>query len=196
MTIEEAKALMQPTAVQHLKDVVAENVVIDTSKKSACDILMSAFCKAVTDETPVIKKSSLNEYFVHMLNGTTNTMSQSKLGELMTLLNERQPEVACVITLYNSDMTDVINEWVFKTPNPTFNGMYEFVIDHFKITPSMIREKLSTVLKQTIANNIAQFCLKYQSTDNHNDMIVSITTITRLVNMMGAIITCEFKEVQ
>ncbi len=195
MTIEEARALMQPTAVQHLKDVVAENVVIDVSKKSACDILMSAFCKAVTDENPVIKKSSLNDYFVHMLNGTTNTMSQSKLGDLIALLNEHQPNVVCIFTLYNGDMTDVINEWVFKTNTPTFNGMYEFIIEYFKITPSMIRERLSTVLKQTIANNIAQFTLKYQSTDKHDDMIVSITTITRLVNMMGAIITCEFKEV-
>jgi hypothetical protein len=192
MTLDEAKALMQPTAVQHLKDMVAENVVIDTSKKSACDILMSAFIKAVEDDT--IHKLSLNQGFVNMLNSTTNTMSQSKLEDLMKLLNERQPEIGCVFTLYDGTM-EPIEEWVFKTTNPTFNGMYEYVIKYFQITPSMIREKLSTVLKQTIANNIAQFCLKYQSTDNHDDMVVSITTITRLVNMMNHIITCEFREV-
>ena len=192
MTLDEAKALMQPTAVQHLKDMVAENVVIDTSKKSACDILMSAFIKAVEDDT--IHKLSLNQGFVNMLNSTTNTMSQSKLGDLMKLLNERQPEIGCVFTLYDGTM-EPIEEWVFKTANPTFNGMYEYVIKYFQITPGMIREKLSTVLKQTIANNIAQFCLKYQSTDNHDDMVVSITTITRLVNMMNHIITCEFREV-
>lgn len=192
MTLDEAKALMQPTAVQHLKDMVAENVVIDTSKKSACDILMSAFIKAVKDDT--IHKLSLNQGFVNMLNSTTNTMSQSKLGDLMKLLNERQPEIGCVFTLYDGTM-EPIEEWVFKTPNPTFNGMYEYVINYFQITPGMIREKLSTVLKQTIANNIAQFCLKYQSTTNHDDMVVSVTTITRLVNMMNHIITCEFREV-
>ena len=112
----------------------------------------------------------------------------------MKLLNERQPEIGCVFTLYDGTM-EPIEEWVFKTANPTFNGMYEYVIKYFQITPSMIREKLSTVLKQTIANNIAQFCLKYQSTDNHDDMVVSVTTITRLVNMMNHIITCEFREV-
>ena len=195
MTVEEAKALMQPTAVQHLKDVVAENVVIDVSKKSACDILMAAFCKAVTDDPPVIRKSSLNDYFVNMLNGTTNTMSQSKLGDLFKLLTERQPEIGCVFTLYNGDMTEVINDWIFKTTNPTFNKMFEFVVERFEITPQMIREQLSTVLKQTIANNIAQFTLKYQTSKNHDDMVVSITTITRLVNMTNNIITCEFREV-
>ena len=192
MTLEEAKALMQPTAIQHLKDMVAENVVIDVSKKSACDILMSAFIKAVEDD--VIHKLSLNQAFVNMLNSTTNTMSQSKLGDLMKLLNERQPEIGCVFTLYDGNM-EPIEEWIFKTPNPKFNGMFEYVIAYFNITPAMIREKLAMVLKQTIANNIAQFCLKYQTTDNHDDMVVSVTTITRLVNMMNHIITCEFREV-
>lgn len=192
MTLDEAKALMQPTAIQHLKDMVAENVVIDTSKKSACDILMSAFIKAVEDD--VIHKLSLNQAFVNMLNSTTNTMSQSKLGDLMKLLNERQPEIGCVFTLYDGNM-EPIEEWIFKTPNPKFNGMFEYVITYFNITPAMIREKLAMVLKQTIANNIAQFCLKYQTTDNHDDMVVSVTTITRLVNMMNHIITCEFREV-
>ena len=66
MTVEEAKALMTPTAISHLKDMVSENIIIDTSKKSACDIIMAAMCKAV--ETDVIHKTSLNQQFVNVLN--------------------------------------------------------------------------------------------------------------------------------
>lgn len=193
MTIEEAKKLMNEANLKHLKDMVSENIVIDTSRKSACDIIMSAMCRAVNDG--VIKKTSLNEQFVSILNSTTNTISQSKLGDFLRLMNTKQPDIACVITLYTGDMSEVINEWVFKTPNPTFNHMYEYVIDYFKITPEMIRKDLSKVLKQTIANNVAQFAVKYQLTDNKDELVVSITTITRLVNMTGNIITCEFKEI-
>ena len=62
MTLEEARALMAPSAIQHLKDMVSENIIIDTSKKCACDIIMAAFCKAI--ETDVIHKTSLNDQFV------------------------------------------------------------------------------------------------------------------------------------
>jgi hypothetical protein len=92
-------------------------------------------------------------------------------------------------------MSDVIEEWVYKTANPTFNRLYEFVVDYFKITPEMIRKDMSKVLKQTISNNVAQFTLKYNQTADHDSLVVSITTITRLVNMVGHIITCEFREV-
>lgn len=196
MTLEEAKALMQPTAVQHLNEMVSESIVIDVSKKSACDILMSALCRAVTEEG-VIKKTSLNEYFIKMLNSATNTLSQTKLGDLFELLHTKQPNVVCIFTLWTPNMDDTINEWVFKTTTPTFNAMYEFIIKHFEITPQMIREKLSEKLKHTIANNVAQFALKYSmaSDKERSEYVVSITTITRLVNMMGYIITCEFKEV-
>ena len=193
MTIEEARALMAPSALQHLKDMVNENIVIDTSKKSACDIIMAAFCKAIEDN--VIHKTSLNDQFVGMLNSSTNTMSQTKLGDLLALLNEKQPNIACIITLYTPDMNDVIEEWIFKTPNPSFNKMYEFIMAHFEITPEKIRKEMSKVLKQTIANNVAQFALKYSTSDNTDDMVVSITTITRLVNMMNHIITCQFIEI-
>lgn len=193
MTLEEARALMAPSAIQHLKDMVSENIIIDTSKKCACDIIMSAFCKAV--ETDVIHKTSLNDQFVTMLNSSTNTMSQSKLGELLKTVQAKQPNIACVITLFTPDMSDVIEEWVYKTSNPTFNRLYEYVIEYFKITPEMIRKDMSKVLKQTISNNVAQFTLKYQQTADHDSLVVSITTITRLVNMVGHIITCEFREV-
>jgi hypothetical protein len=193
MTLEEARALMAPSAIQHLKDMVSENIIIDTSKKCACDIIMAAFCKAI--ETDVIHKTSLNDQFVTMLNSSTNTMSQSKLGELLKTVQVKQPNIACVITLFTPDMSDVIEEWVYKTANPTFNRLYEFVIDYFKITPEMIRKDMSKVLKQTISNNVAQFTLKYNQTADHDSLVVSITTITRLVNMVGHIITCEFREV-
>ena len=193
MTLEEAKALMNERSIKALQDMVSENILIDTSKKSACDILMNAFCRAVNEN--VIHKTSLNEYFVKVLNSTTNTLSETKLGDLLTCIHAKQPDMVCIFTLYTPDMTNVIEEWVFKTHTPTFNAMYEFVITHFNITPIMIRTELSKTLKTTIANNLAQFAFKYSQTDNHSDMRVSVTTITRLVNMMGHIITCEFKEV-
>ena len=193
MTVEEAKALMTPTAISHLKDMVSENIIIDTSKKSACDIIMAAMCKAV--EMDVIHKTSLNQQFVNVLNSSTNTISQTKLGDFLALMNQRQPNIACVITLWKPDMSEVMEEWIFKTPNPTFNKTYEYVVDTFHITPDIVRRELSKVLKPTIANNVAQFTMKYATSPNKDELVVSITTITRLVNMVNHIITCEFKEI-
>jgi hypothetical protein len=51
------------------------------------------------------------------------------------------------------------------------------------------------MLKPTIANNIGQFLVRYENrSDDDDDMTVSITTITRLVNMEDHLIMAEFKE--
>jgi hypothetical protein len=92
-------------------------------------------------------------------------------------------------------MGRVLEEWVFTGPIVSFDGIFEYVIKKFDITPQTIREKLSQMLKPTIANNIGQFVSRYLNHDDDDDLVVSITTISRLVNMEGHIILAEFKEV-
>ena len=193
ISLEEAKSLMSEASLDNLKNVVTTKPVINMDKKTSNDILMQALCKAVTDD--VIHDTSLDSKLVKLLNAETNSISQMKLGEVLTSIRKKQPNMACVIQLLTPDMGRVLEEWVFTGPIVSFDGIFEYVIKKFDITPQTIREKLSQMLKPTIANNIGQFVSRYLNHDDDDDLVVSITTISRLVNMEGHIILAEFKEV-
>lgn len=193
ISLEEAKSLMSEASLDNLKNVVTTKPVINMDKKTSNDILMQALCKAVTDD--VIHDTSLDAKLVKLLNAETNSISQMKLGEVLTSIRKKQPNMACVIQLLTPDMGRVLEEWVFTGPIVSFDGIFEYVIKKFDITPQTIREKLSQMLKPTIANNIGQFVSRYLNHDDDDDLVVSITTISRLVNMEGHIILAEFKEV-
>ena len=55
---------------------------------------------------------------------------------------------------------------------------------------------MGEMLKTTIVNNIAQLVSKYNSLEDteKRQLQVSITTISRLVNMNGYMMYAEFKE--
>lgn len=193
ISLEEAKALMTDASLNKLKDIVTVKPTIDMDKKSNNDILMQALCKAIMDG--VIKETSLNAKIVKLLNAETASIAQSKLEEILIQVRKHQPNIACVITLMTSDMSTKLNQWVFTGPIVRFNGMFEYIIDVFSITPVTIREKLSKTLKPTIANNIAQLVSRYEMEPNPEDTVISITTICRLVNMEDHLLMAEFKEV-
>ena len=105
--------------------------------------------------------------------------------------------MCCVITLESADMNTIINQWVFTGPEVYFNKMFEFVIEYFEITPSIVRNKMTTMLKTTIVNNVAQLIAKYTSLtdeDEKKKITISINTIARLVNMSDHILLARFEE--
>lgn len=192
ISLEDAKALMTPDKLEKLKDVVTVKPTINMDKKTANDILMQALCKAVSEN--VIHETSLNGKIVKLLNAETNSISQSKLGEILTCVRKHQPNMACYVSLLTGDMSKTINEWIYIGPDVSFNEMFEYIIDAFNITPGTVREKLSRLLKPTIANNIAQFLSKYEMESDKSEIPISITTITRLVNMENYLLMAEFKD--
>ena len=194
MNLEEAKALMNPDAVKNLKHVITTQEKIDMSKKVNGDAIMVALCNAINDDT--IKIGSLSTPIIKMLNSSTNTVSQSKLGEILDQVRTAQPTLECHIKLLTGDQISTLNTWTFtSTDDCKFNDMFEFVVNEFHITPQMVREKLSKLLKPTIANNIGQFIVKYETSTHKEELVVSITTIARLANMCGHVIKVQFKEV-
>ena len=196
MTIEEARSMMSPDALNKLHEVVDVKPVIDFSKKVNNDILMTAFCKAVMDD--VIKPSSLNERLVKLLNSETNTISQSKLKEILDIVHEHQPNICCCISMDDYDGIDVIPryDWVHKDNDVNFVVPFRTVLNFYQITPSDIRKRMTETLKPTIVNNVSQLVSKfYKSTkEEQNKMVISISTIQRLVNMSGGSLTAEFYE--
>jgi hypothetical protein len=56
---------------------------------------------------------------------------------------------------------------------------------------------MTETLKPTVVNNVAQLVAKYSvaSKEERNKMVISIRTITRLVNMSGYLIYAEFKKI-
>ena len=114
MTIEEARSMMSPDALNKLHEVVDIKPVIDFSKKVNNDILMTALCKAVKDD--VIKLSSLNDRLVKLLNSETNTISQSKLKEILDIIHQKQPNICCCISMDNFNGVEIIPvyDWVYK----------------------------------------------------------------------------------
>ena len=196
MNIQEAKALLSPEAMEKLHEVVDIKPVIDISKKVNNDILMTAFCKAVIEE--IIKPSSLNDRLVKLLNSETNTISQTKLKEILDIVHEKQPNICCAIMMDDYDGMDVIPryDWVYKNNDVNFVIPFRTVLNFYNITPSDVRRKMTTTLKSTIVNNVSQLVSKfYESTEEEqNKMIISISTIQRLVNMSGGCLTAEFYE--
>lgn len=192
-SIEDAKKLMNPEAMSNLKHVISVQEKIDMSKKVNGDAIMVALCKAINDD--VIKIESLSTPIIKMLNSSTNTVSQSKLGEILNQVRKEQPTLECHVKLLTGDQTSTVNMWVFTSADDCkFNAMFEYVVNEFHITPQMVREKLSKLLKPTIANNIGQFVVKYEMSNHKDELVVSITTIARLANMCGHVIKVEFKE--
>ena len=197
ISIEEAKAMMSGEAISKLKDIVTPQPIVNMNQKVNNDIIMSALCRAVSDD--VIHMSSIDDKIIKLLNSPTNTLSAVKVGSILNQVRKSQPNMCCVITLKSSDMNDTINEWTFTGPEVQFNKIFEFVIEYFEITPSMVRNKMTTMLKTTIVNNVAQLVAKYTSLTDEEEkkqLTISINTITRLVNMSDHILLAEFKEVK
>lgn len=193
LSLNDAKAMMTEDSMGNLKKLVTPKPVINTTNKVNNDILMQALCTAVEDG--VIHTEALNERLVKLLNSPTNTLSPSKLGEILSHLRDTQPRMVCSITLETTS-EGVKQEWIFTGPTCKFNKMFEYVVDEYNITPHMVRIRMTEMLKPTIVNNIAQLIAKYQNVDKteRDNITISITTITRLVNMCGDMLYAEFKE--
>lgn len=196
MNIAEAKAMFSPEAAAKLHEVVDVKPEIDFSKKVNNDILMTAFCKAVTNGT--IKESSLNDRLVKLLNSETNTISQSKLEEILKIIRRNQPQMVCIVTMEDVDKDldlQPVFHWEYKE-NISFNDAFYTVLLYYHITPSMIRQKMTETLKSTIVNNVSQLVSKYykSSDEERAKMIISISTIQRLVNMCGGTLVARFKD--
>lgn len=197
ISIEEAKAMMSDEALSRLKDIVTPQPSINMNQKVNNDIIMSALCRAVNDG--VIHMDAVDDHIVKLLNSPTNTLSAVKVGNILTQIRKFQPNMCCVITLKSSDMNEKINEWIFTGPEVYFNKIFEYVIDKFEITPSLVRNKMTAMLKTTIVNNVAQLVAKYNSLTDEEEkkhLTISINTVTRLVNMSDHILLAEFKEIK
>jgi hypothetical protein len=194
MTLEEAKSLMTPEALNKLKDVVSERPQINMGNKANNDILMAALCKAVEDG--VVLPESLSEKTIKLLNAKTNTLSPKKLGSILKEIRESQPNIVCCISLIKP-IDATIQTWIFKDKNVDFLDIFVFIIEYFKLTPNQVRTEMCKFLKPTIVNNIAQLVAKYQYGDENDkkDINVSITTLTRLANMCKHMLLAEFKRI-
>lgn len=195
MTIEEAKSLMTPEAVNHLKELTNELKEIDVSKKKQCDIIMSALIHAILDDG-VILHSSLDDALVNMMNSSTRTVSCSKLKSIMKTIKESQ-KLKCSFEIYEADGVTLIKKFEFdNSKNKNFNYILDFVLDYFKITPQRIKDQLTEHFKATVVINIYTLINKYLGSDEteRDEFKVSILTITRLVNMANHIITCKFEK--
>jgi hypothetical protein len=183
MTIEEAKALMTPEALEHLNEVVCPWEI--NIEKKDCDIVMSALCRAVT--TNVVKKTSLDANTVQILNSDTSTLTAQKLKDALTAIRKHQ-DVICLIFLKYKDekvVFDIGDDIV------TYNGIFDWVIKTCGVTSIGIRKNMNEKYKASVINNIAQLVPKYYN--NPNDPI-SIKNITRIFTSYGGIITCSIKE--
>lgn len=195
MTIEEAKALISQDNVDRLKNVVSPKPSVSISTKTNMDIIMSALCTAVSNG--VIKESSLDMSIIKLLNSSTSTLSAVKVGKILSILRKSQKDMTCTITLKTADARTVVEEWVFTGPEVYFNRIFEYVVDKFDITPAKIRSELGKMFQMTIVNNVAQFLGKYETlkTDEERKKEnISISTITRLVNMSHHLLYAEFVE--
>lgn len=197
LSLQEAKDMISKDNIDKLKTLVTPKPVINTSVKVNNDIIMGALCIAV--ETGVIKTNSLDDRIIKLLNSQTNTLSAQKLGLILSHMRLNQPKMCCVIALRDKGINcnEIIKQWVFTGPEVYFNKMFEYVVEHFEITPSMVRIKMTEMLKVTIVNNVAQLIAKYYNTNDEEERkktTISISTITRLVNMCGHQLTAEFVE--
>lgn len=197
MTIEEAKAMISKENVDRLRNVVAPRPEVNISNKANADIIMSALCAAVVNG--IIKEASLDDTIIKLLNSSTSTLSAVKVGKILTTLRETQPKMCCVITLRSGDGKEIIKDWIFTGPEVYFNRIFEYVVREFNITPAIIRSKLGAMYKMTIVNNVAQLLGKYETLkteEERKNVPISISTITRLVNMSQHLLYAEFAEIQ
>lgn len=193
MTLEEAKGLMTQEKIDKLKEVVAKEIDVDISNKINNDLIMTALCRAVVVDK-IIDPDAIDERLYKLLNSDTNTVSDLKLSDILKSIHDVQKNMYCVITLQDTNM-NIINEWKLYE-DFTFNHIFEFILDHYKVTPHDIRESMSATLKPTIVNNIGQLISKYQqlTPEEKAKKRISITTINRIVSTVGGIMTVEFKK--
>lgn len=193
MTIEEAKALMTEESLAKLKEVVTKEINIDLSKKVNNDLIMTALCKAVVIDK-IIDPEAIDEKLLKLLASDTNTISDTKLNEIMKSIHQVQKNLYCIIEIQDTTFNNIAKWILFE--DFTFNGIFEFVLEYYKVTPQDIRNNMGTVLKSTIVNNIGQLISKYQQLDEkeREQKRISITTINRIVTAMGGIVTVEFKK--
>lgn len=195
MTLEEAKQMISKDNVDRLKNVVTPKPTVSINSKTNTDIIMSALCTAV--QSGVIKESSLDISIIKLLNSSTSTLSAVKVGKILSILRKHQKNMTCTITLKTSDAQTIVEEWVFTGPEVYFNKIFEFVVDKFDITPAKIRNELGKMFQMTIVNNVAQFLGKYETLKTEEERKkenISISTITRLVNMSHHLLYAEFVE--
>lgn len=190
ITLADAKAMMNDESLAKLKSFVSNQTTINLENKVNNDILMQALCRAVTDG--LIKPSSFNDKIIKLLNSATNTLSQSKLIDILTQVHANQPDVICKVSLMSPDMSVTHKEWILDEHNTNFNKIFGYVVKHFNMTPSSVRNKMKESLKPTIVNNIAQLLSKYEKDPSLDNIIVSINTISRLVNMEGFLLFANF----
>lgn len=194
-SMEEAKSLITKENVDKLKNVVSPKPVICINNKANADIIMSALCAGVLNG--VIKEASLDETIIKLLNSSTSTLSAVKVGRILKTIRETQPRMTCVISLKKPDTFDVVKEWVFTGPEVYFNRIFEYVVKSFDITPAKIRTQMGEMFKMTIVNNVAQLLGKYETLETEEEkkqIAISISTITRLVNMSHHLLFAEFVE--
>ena len=126
-------------------------------------------------------------------------MSFPKLINTLNTIHNSNEKIACVITLKKTDIAQsTICEWVIDGKNDiTFHRIFEYVIKYFKVTPHDIRINMTKTLKPTVVNNVAQMVSKYLTSDEEErkKMVISIRTITRIVNMEGYLLFADFKKV-
>lgn len=190
-----AKKLFTKEAKDRLQQVVDRNKpTINFSNKLNNDMLMQALCRAVSQNT--INISNLDEKTIKLLNSSTNTISYPKLLNILDVIHMTNDNIKCHIEIKDPNKgSSVIKEWfIHDKDDVTFIQIFDFVISYFEITPYMVRELMTKTLKPTVVNNVAQFVAKYQaaSKEERESFVVSIRTITRLVNMKGYLIFAEF----
>lgn len=201
MTIEEAKAMMTPEAIEKLRTLVKPEQAVKIATKLNNDILMNALCVGV--ENGIIQKSSLDDRLRKLLASKTNTLQEQKFLDIVNCIRVHQPDIVCNITLCaNVDgALETSAEWTIDgswREDSSFFTIFEYVVKRFNITPQSVRQKLGAVLKLTIVNNVSQLIAKYLSDpkDAKDTLRVSINTITRLVNMEQHLLTASFEEAQ
>lgn len=191
MTVDESLALLTPEALKHLKELTAEEIRIDVSRKKNNDIIMQALIRALHDD--VIHKTSLNETIVNMLNSSTNTIAASKLCMILREVHQHQPDIKMRFVIAKD--TEQIAIFDFDESVGTLHLLLSWVIDYFEITPQVVHDRLSKHLKMTVVSNVQTFVQKYINASTKEEklsMNVSALTITRLVNMMNHVIYAEF----
>lgn len=192
ISLQDAKQMIDSNSIAKLHEIVETKPLVDTSHKVNNDILMTALCKAVNEG--VIKPHALNERLVKLLNSETNTISQTKLTEILQSLRRVHPSMKCIVTMMDVEMSPLMT-WVFED-QVNFLDMFGDVLQYYKITPSDVRRKMVETLKSTIVNNVSQLVSKYYKTNEieRQGMVVSVSTVQRLVNMSGGILVAEFCE--
>lgn len=192
ISLKDAKQMMDEESIEKLKNFVNTKPTVNMENKVNCDILMQALCRAVSED--IIHVSSLDEKIIKLLNSSTNTLSPTKLGDILSKIRIHQPNLICKISLLSQDMSQTLHVWTYTGPVVKFNNIFETIVNEFNITPSIVRNKMTATLKPTIVNNVSQLLSRYENSEDRESINISINTITRLVNMEDHLLFAEFVE--